>query len=53
MLVTRPGAFSRLSKGDTVIGIAVALGQAVDLGGHAADDLETGSIVLGGVDAQT
>ena len=46
------GAFNGLGKGDTVVGVTVALVEAVDLGGQTVGNLQTGSVVLGGVDSQ-
>ncbi|MNR13809.1 hypothetical protein D3C85_1302380 [compost metagenome] len=46
------GAFRSLGNGDAVVGVAVALIQAVDLGGQTVGDLQTRRIVLGAVDAQ-
>ncbi|MNZ63663.1 hypothetical protein D3C78_818160 [compost metagenome] len=47
------GPFCGLRQGDAVVGVAVALIQAVDLGGQTVGDLQTGRIVLGAVDTQT
>ncbi|MNF88064.1 hypothetical protein D3C77_597670 [compost metagenome] len=47
------GPFGGLSDGDTVVGVAVALIQAIDLGSQAVGDLQACRIVLGAVDTQT
>ena len=45
------GALSGLAHGDAVVRVAVALGQAIDLGGHTGRDLKAGGIILGRVDS--
>ena len=44
-------AFGRLRQADAVIGVADALGHALDLCGHRRSDGEAGGVVLGAVDA--
>ena len=44
--------FNRLQHGDTVVGIAHGLVQAVDLRGHFLADGEAGGIVFGGINAR-
>lgn len=40
------GALRGLAHGNAVIRVAVALGEAVDLRGHAGGDLKTGRVIL-------
>ncbi|MNT61489.1 hypothetical protein D3C72_1991380 [compost metagenome] len=47
------GSFGGLGDRDTVVGVAVALVQTVDLGGQTVGDLQARRIVLGAVDTQT
>src|SRR5690606_35804692 len=46
-------AFSGLSKGDTVIGVAGGNVQTTDLGSEPVGNRQAGSVVFGAVDAQT
>ncbi|MCY1438649.1 hypothetical protein D9M71_548580 [compost metagenome] len=45
-------AFSGLGDRDAVVGVALSLGQALDLSGHAVGNGLAGGVVLGAVDAQ-
>ena len=46
------GTFNSLGKGNAVVGVAVALVQAINLGGQSVADLKTCCVVLGGVDTK-